>query len=200
MREDRQLPATFSEPEAQRILARAAELEATNGTQFTIEDLRQIAAKAGIEAHALEHAIHESRAVDTPRASGQPATAMKSGDIATLAISGVALGALAIVADNWQPLGNSAIPIFAPSALLVAYRALRHPVREGFSGLLRDLGVFFGAFTAVIAAEGGIEGASIAMTWSMMASGLACGILALRGARASVPVAETTPVDTQQRA
>jgi hypothetical protein len=196
MRADRELPATFSEPEAQRILARAAELEVTNGTRFSIEDLRQIAIKAGIEPHALEHAINESRAVDELPSPVFP-NGMKSRDIAMLALSGAAFGALAVVADNWQPLGSSPIPIFAPSGLFALYRALRHPVREGFSGLLRDLGIFFGSFTAAVTAIVGINDASVVLTWSLLAGAVACGILSLRGARPSSPVANATPVDTR---
>ena len=197
MRADRELPATFSETEAQQILARAAELEVTNGTRFTLEDLRQIALKAGIEPHALDHAINESRAVEAlPSPDTSPAP-MKSGDIAMLAVTGAALGALALFADQMPLPGSSAIPVFAPSALFTIYRALRHPVREGFSGLLRDLGVFFGSFTAVVIASEGINDASVVVTWSLMAGALACGILSLRGARPSTPVANVTPVDTR---
>jgi hypothetical protein len=200
MREDRHLPATFSEPEAQRILARAAELEGINGTLFTIEDLRQIAVKAGIEPHALEHAINESRAVEEPPATDSTPTAMKSSDIAMLAVTGAALGALALVADKAQFAGSSAIPVFAPSALFTIYRALRHPVREGFSGLLRELGVFFGSFTAAVVVSEGVNDASVVVTWSLMAGAVACGILSLRGARPSAPTANTTQVDTRQPA
>ena len=194
---DRELPATFSETEAQRILARAAEIEGTNGTLFTIEDLRQIALKAGIEPHALDHAINEARAVEslpTPDALSPP---MTSRDIAMLAVSGAALGALALVADQMPLPGSSAIPVFAPSALFTIYRALRHPVREGFSGLLRDLGVFFGSFTAVVIASEGLNDASVAVTWSLMAGAAACGILSLRGARPGSPVATPIPVDNR---
>jgi len=196
MHANRELPATFSEPEAQRILARAAELEVTNGTLFTLEDLRQIAVKAGIEPHALEHAINESRSVDEPLPAAAP-TAMKSKDIAMLAVTGAGLGALALVADNMHLLGSSAIPVFAPSALFTIYRALRHPVREGFTGLLRDLAVFFGSFTAVVVASAGLNDASVVVTWSLLAGAVACGVLSLRGARPGAPVTNPTPVDTR---
>ena len=197
MREDRELPATFSEPEAQKILARAAELEGINGTRFTIEDLRQIAVKAGIEPHALEHAIRESSAVEEMPAPDASPTAMKSRDIAMLAVTGAALGALAIVADQMPFPGSSAIPVFAPSALFTIYRALRHPLREGFSGLLRDLGIFFGAFTTAVVASEGVNDASVVVTWAIVASGLACGILSLRGAKPNQPVVNPTPVDSR---
>jgi|SRR5688572_26253 len=195
MRADRELPATFSETEAQRILARAAEIEGTNGTLFTIEDLRQIAIKAGIEPHALEHAIKESRAVEPlPDAPSPP---MKSREIAMLAVSGAALGALALVADQMPLPGSSAIPVFAPSALFTIYRALRHPVREGFAGLLRDLGVFFGSFSAIVIASAGLNDSSVVVTWALLAGAVACGILSLRGARPGSPVATPTPVDNR---
>ena len=189
MRKDHGPTATFSETEAQRILSRAAELEVTLGNRFTTDDLRQIAAKAGIEAHALEHAIDETRA-DTQREPVDPSIGMKPGDMAMLAGAGALLGMAAIGADNMHLLGSSAIPVFAPSGLFAIYRALRHPLRDGFSGLLRELGVVFGSFTTAIAAVEGLGDASVAVTWSLMASALACGILSLRGACPDAPVAE----------
>lgn len=60
MIKDQNAPATYSEHEAQRILARAAELEGASGTRFTAEDLRQIAATADIDPHALERAMSET--------------------------------------------------------------------------------------------------------------------------------------------
>ena len=48
---------TYSERDVQRILARAAELEA-NGS-FTVEDVRKIARDAGIDARALDVAMSE---------------------------------------------------------------------------------------------------------------------------------------------
>jgi hypothetical protein len=103
MREDPRPPATFSEPEAQRILARAAELEATSGNRFTAEDLRQIAVNAGIDEHALEHAISESAAVESRPVLRDASTGMKPSNIAMLAGAGAVLGALAIGADNMSP-------------------------------------------------------------------------------------------------
>jgi hypothetical protein len=197
MRKDHEPTGTFSEPEAQRILSRAAELEATLGNRFTTDDLRQIAAKAGIEPHALEHAINETRAVDIQHEAGAELAGMKPGDIAMLAGAGALLGMLAIGADNMQLLGSSALPVFAPSALFTIYRALRHPLRDGFSGLLRELGIVFGAFTATVAAVEGIEAASIATTWSLMAGALACGMLTLRGARPQSPVNEIAASDSR---
>jgi hypothetical protein len=190
MRKDHKPATSFSEPEAQRILSRAAELEVTLGNRLTTDDLRQIAAQAGIEPHALQHAIDETLAVDSQRGSGDGATGMMAGDIAMLAGTGALLGLVAIGTDNMHLLGSSAIPVFAPSALFTIYRALRHPLRSGFPGLLRELGIVFGSFTAAIGAVEGLAGASAAMTWSLVAGALACGILSLRGARPRSPVGE----------
>jgi hypothetical protein len=92
--------------------------------------------------------------------------------------------------------GSSAIPVFLPSALVAFYLSLRHPVREGFLGLFRELGVTFGAFTATIMATGGLEGASIGVTWSLLVAAAASGILALRGARPAL-VADAVPSDSR---
>jgi hypothetical protein len=194
MTKDRTLPVSFSEPEAQRILARAAELEGSIGTRFTAEDLRQIAAKAGIEAHALEHAMNETVA-DQP-SPAEATNFMDSKNLALLATTGVALGLLAVAADRLPLPGSSAIPVFAPSALFTIYRALRHPLKAGVGGLLRELAVFFGSFTAAAAATQGFDGATVSMAWSMMAGGIAVAILSLRGGmRTLAPAA--SPSDTR---
>ena len=195
MRKDPNLPATFSEPEAQRILARAAELEVSLGGRFTTDDLRQIALKAGIDEHALERAINETDSVAEQPGQTDLPPLMEPGRIAVLAGTGAVLGALAIAADNIAFPGSSAIPVFAPSGLLAFYLALRHPLREGFTGLIRELGITFGAFTAAILAMEGFEGASAGVTWSLLAGALACGVFSLRGARPTIPVTDTAPSD-----
>ena len=190
MRDDNNLPVSFSETDAQRILARAAELEASIGNRFTTEDLRQIALKAGIDAHALERAIDEAGAIETAQpVRNELPPLMKPGRIATLAATGAVLGALALAADRIAFPGSSAIPVFLPSGLFAFYLALRLPVREGFIGLFRELGVTFGAFTAAVAALGGMDGASIGVTWSLLVGAMASGILSLRGARPKAVVA-----------
>ena len=191
-----QLPVTFSETEAQRILARAAELEASIGDRFTSDDLRQIALKAGIDAHALERAINESDAVEVQPARNELPPLMQPGRIMVLAAAGALLGALAVYADKVPLPGSSAIPVFLPSGLFAMYLALRHPLRDGFTGLIRELGLAFGAFTAAIMAMEGFKGASAGVTWSLLAGAAACGILALRGAR---PVALTGALPSDSR-
>lgn len=185
MREDPRPPATFTESEAQRILARAAELEGTIGTRFTAEDLRQIAATAGIDREALEFAIKETDAVPARPALADTFHPLNARDVAIMAGAGAALGALAIVADNLSFGGASTLAVFGPSALYTFYKALKHPLREGIPGLLRDFAVVFGSFTAAIIAMEGFRSASPAMAWSLMCGAIGSGILALRGARLS---------------
>lgn len=202
MRNELEPLATYSETEAQRILARAAELEeprleATIGTRFTTEDLRQIAMKAGIDSQALEHAMNESDAVATPAVSDELPPLMKPSRFAILAGIGAVLGALAVVADKMPLPGSSAIEVFLPSALVAIYMASRHPLREGFIGLLRELGILFGSFTATIIALQGFQGASPAMAWALFCGALGSGILSVRGARTDNPVADTAAIDAR---
>ena len=198
MSSDRKLPVSFSEPEAQRILARAAELEGSIGTRFTAEDLRQIAAKAGIEAHALEQAINETAIEDSAVHAPVQRDSMNAGSIATLIASGAVLGALAFAADRINLPGSSAIPVFAPSALFTLYLTLRHPVRDGLGGLLRKLALVFGSFTAAIAAVAGVNDSGPALTWALLCGTAASAILSLRtGSGSGVDSATPTPVDAR---
>lgn len=195
MREHPRPPATFTESEAQRILARAAELEGTIGTRFSTEDLRQIAATAGIDQGALEHAIRETDVVPFRPGHTDSSRPLTARDVAIMAGAGAALGALAIVADNLSFGGASSLAVFGPSGLYTIYKALKHSVREGIPGLLRDLAVIFGSFTAAIIAIEGFQGASPAMTWSLLCGAIGSGILALRGARVSSSVADSAAAD-----
>ncbi len=172
-------------------------MEASIGNRFTTEDLRQIALKAGIDANALERAINETGTIEAAQpVRNELPPLMKPGRIATLAATGAVLGVLALAADRIAFPGSSAIPVFLPSGLFAFYLALRHPVRDLFSGLFRELGVTFGAFTAAVMATGGLEGASIGVTWSLLVAAVASGILALRGARPG-PVAGALPSDSR---
>ena len=56
----------LTDTDAKRILARAAELDARSGSLLTTNDLRQIAADAGISSDALERALWED---DIPEAA-----------------------------------------------------------------------------------------------------------------------------------
>ncbi|HEX6315812.1 MAG TPA: hypothetical protein VFZ73_13170 [Gemmatimonadaceae bacterium] len=190
MRTDEKPRASFSESQAQRILARAAEIEGTVGTRFTVDDLRQIASTAGIDAHALESAINESHVAVEPDVGMTAPGPLTAREIVLMAGTGAALGALAIAADNLAFGGASAIAVFGPSAVYTAWKAVKHSLRKGIPGLLRDLAVVFGSFTAAIMAIDGLEGASAAMTWSLLCGMLGAGILSLRGARVSSSVVE----------
>lgn len=180
MNKDRNTPGSFSETEAHQILARAAELEGAAGTRFTVEDLRQIAATANIDPHALERAMSEVGGVQGGTES-PPEVAMNGKQLAMLAGAGVVLGATAVMADNMSFGAGSAVAIFAPSALFTIYRALRHPLRHGIAALLRELGVVFGSFTLAILATQGFDGMSPAMAWSLVCGVLGSAVLAMRG-------------------
>jgi hypothetical protein len=86
-----------------------------------------------------------------------------------------------------------------PEAQRILSRAaeLEVTLRSGFPGLLRELGIVFGSFTAAIGAVEGFTGASAAMTWSLMAGALACGIRSLRGTRPPDPVNETATSESR---
>ena len=116
--------------------------------------------------------------------------------LALLAGTGAVLGTLA-VADKMPFRGSSAIPVFLPSALVALYIASRHPLREGFIGLLRELGILFGSFTAAIIAMEGFQGASPAMAWTLICGALGSGVLSLRSARTDSPVADSATVEAR---
>ena len=186
---DQSAPVTYSEHEAQRILARAAELEGVSGTRFTADDLRKISATADIDPHALERAMRETSDAAKPVVLGS--VPMSAKRLAMLAGAGVILGALAVAADG-KPFGRlSEIVIFGPSALFSIYLALKHSLRGGFSGLLRELGVVLGSFTLAIIASEGVRNASPAITWSLVCGALGTAILSIRGGvRVIIPAAD----------
>jgi hypothetical protein len=189
------LPLSFSESEAQRVLARAAELEVTTGGRLTIDELRQIAEKAGIDSAALEHAIHESSgSIGQQFTLGSPAPIMKPRRFGVLASVGVLLGALAAGIDGMNFPFNSEIAVLGPSVLFTAWRALRHPVREGTIGLLRELAVVFGSFTIAVIFGEGLEATAPALGWSVLCGILAAGIMSVRAA--DPPSSDSTRVLT----
>ena len=195
MNEDQRPKTLFSEPEAQRILARAVELEAVLGKQVTEEELRRIAESADIDAHALEHAMNERRVDQRPDFLAAPAS-MSTNQVFTLALTGAALGAAAIVADNLT-LGKAAeIAILGPTALATIYRAMRYPLRGGLPGLLRELGVLMGSFSVSILAIEGLQASSTALGWSAVCGALGAAILAMRRGSGNVNPA-LPPTDTR---
>jgi hypothetical protein len=200
MSTERLTSATFSEPEAQRILARAAELDGAIGTRFTIDELRQIAVKAGIDTQALEHAIHETdsaviepRTIVAPGSSGDALGPLTPQTMVTLGVAGAALGLMAMGADR---LGVQDAFVLGPSALYAMYRAIRHPLGGGIAGVLRELAVVFGSFTLAVVAVNGVNAASEATGWSLVCGALASGMFALRAGIRSQST-NVAPVDTR---
>ena len=197
MRTDEEPTTTFSETEAQRILARAAELEASIGQRFSAADLQHIAAKAGIDALALEQAINESGGAPARPVEQNSPISMDAKRVAGFAGAGAVLGVLAVATDTFLVSG-SGVAVFGPSALFTIYTALRHPLRKGLGGLLRDLALVFGSFTLGIVALEGSSGVAPAMAWSLACGILGTALLAMRaGARAISPVADGSPVETR---
>lgn len=189
------LPSSFSEQDAQRILARAAELEASAGGRLTIEDVRQIAAKAGIDATALEQAMIEAtRSVEPAAVHDNSAPLITRSRVGMLAAVGALLGVTSIAADNLVP--NTNLIVLGPSALYAAYLALRHPKGEGMISLMRELAVVFGSFSIAVILGGGLDATSPALGWSMLCGLLAGGIMAVRTSheRETTPVQAVTPV------
>jgi hypothetical protein len=180
MNRDRSAPTTFSEPEAQRILARAAEIEGAIGNRFTAEELRQIAATAGIDSRALEHAMNEPVQVPAtvPTGAANPMTAKQ---VAVLAGTGAVLAAMALVADNTVFGRAKDLTVLAPSAIYAIWHALRHPTAGRITGLLRELGLVFGSFTSTIILTQGIQDAGPATTWALVCCGLGSAIVSIRG-------------------
>jgi hypothetical protein len=144
---------------------------------------------AGIDPHALESAINETDAPAQPKSRALVPRTLTTRDIVSMAGTGAVLGALALVADNLSFGGASTIAVFGPSTLYTVYRAVRHSLRDGIPGLLRDLAIVFGSFTTAVMAIDGFQGASAAMTWSLLCALTGSGILALRGARVTSTVA-----------
>lgn len=74
------LPKRFSESQISHVLERAAEIDAA-GTSVSVEELRSIAAEAGIDPEATEHAIHELFGDDPglgPATAGSPPSLVKA--------------------------------------------------------------------------------------------------------------------------
>jgi hypothetical protein len=180
MNRNRNAPLSFSETEAHQILARAAELEGAAAARFSAEDLRQIAATADIDPHALERAMSEAGGIQA-QTDSRDAVPVNAKQLAMLAGAGVVLGATAVMADNMSFGAGSAVAIFAPSALFTIYRAVQHPLRHGIGALLRELGIVFGSFTLAIVATQGFDAVSPAMGWSMVCGVLGSAVLAMRG-------------------
>jgi hypothetical protein len=107
---------------------------------------------------------------------------------------------MALGADKMNFPFTTEVAVLGPSALFAAFLALRHPVREGMIGLVRELAVAFGSFTIAIIALDGLDSASQAMGWSLLCGFIAGGILSARrgtrelGPGAHDPTRVPTPI------
>ena len=179
----------FTETDAQRILARAAELEATSGSVVSIDELRAIAADAGIDPSALNRAVRE---FDLAPAGPSKTVRSRSRSLlgtAALAAAGVVLGALAVAADNLVFGSFSAAGVLGPSAAFTAYLALRNRRHGGPAAFLGEAAIVFGSFSGTVVAMEGFQALSTCMAWALMCSLAGLGIVT-HGRRADgrVPV------------
>ena len=119
--ETRRLPENL----ARQVLARAAELDATDRVSLSIPDLRSVAVEAGISEHALDQALSEVEAMQAAPAEAAQETKstpkFKRRFIAAVAVIALLLavaGSMMIVVPNSVPTppppGDIALPPVPP--------------------------------------------------------------------------------------
>lgn len=147
-----EVPARISASQVRLILERAAEIDA-RGDSLTVDELRQIAAEAGIDRAATEAAIQEiaasAEAASQPTATvtehgaNLPATKPKSVSPPWIAAGGALGIALAFVTlELPEVAGISMLGAVAVGLILRAVRAIRKKSHLGFQ--LENLAVWFG--------------------------------------------------------
>lgn len=161
--------SALSEAEAKRILARAAELDASGAGRFTLAELQQIAQEASIDLSALQQALSEG--VEVPRqiplVPERVATFVKAAGLAGI---GAGLGVLAVIADSLSLGPESAAAVFGPSAVFVLYGALWHRWHGGVRGYVEDAILVLGSFTLTATLAGGVSATLPALAWSAAAA------------------------------
>ena len=71
----RDLDARLSDPDVQKVIARALELQANSAQALTVAQVREIASELAIPESAVDQALAEHRAAALPVAGGTDATA-----------------------------------------------------------------------------------------------------------------------------
>jgi hypothetical protein len=171
--------SALSEVEAKRILARAAELDASGTGRFSLAELQQIAQEASIDLSALDQALREG--VDVPRQSPLvPERVRTLGKAAGLAGIGAGLGALSVFADSLSLGPESAAAVFAPSAAFILYRALWHRWHGGVRGYVEDAILVLGSFTLTATLTGGFDATLPALVWSVVAGKFGAVVASVR--------------------
>lgn len=145
-------PARISASQVSLILERAAEIDAS-GDSLTVDELRQIAAEAGIDRAATESAIQEitasaeaalqPAATVTGNGANLPAKNPKSVSPAWIAAGGATGMVLAFVTLQLpQEAGIAMFGAIVVGLILRAVRAIRKKSHLGFQ--LENLAVWFG--------------------------------------------------------
>ena len=147
-----EVPARISDSQVRLILERAAEIDA-RGDSLTVDELRQIAAEAGIDRAATEAAIQEIMAsaeaesqpapTVTENGANLPAKDPKSISPPWIAAGGALGVALAFVTlELPEVAGISMLGAVAVGLILRAVRAIRKKSHLGFQ--LENFAVWFG--------------------------------------------------------
>lgn len=158
----------LTDTDAKRILARAAELDARSGSLLTTNDLRQIAADAGISSDALERALWED---DIPEAAARPSEARSAHSLLrTVGLLGIGavLGALALMLDTISLGTLDAVAVFGPSAAFTLFRAMRHRRNGNVTAFLHEMAITFGSFTVATFGIEGTQAVAPSLAWALV--------------------------------
>jgi hypothetical protein len=169
-----QVRTTYSERDVQRILARAAELEAKGN--YSVEDVRKIAQEVGIDARALDAAMSEPIPGDDPvvrQTSGtwSPTTA------AILAAFGFVAGVLAIRADTGALEAFNLLAVFGPVSVVTFFRAMKHRTTRDLPAFLGDVIALFGGFTLATVGLHGTPALAPSVAWGTFCTALGSAIV-----------------------
>ena len=148
-------PVKLSTSQVSLILQRAAEIDA-RGDTLTVDELRRIAAEAGIDAGATNTAIAEIMAGEepapvpavpnAPKAPAKTSPFPSSLRVLTGGAVGVVLGFLASVGDVEATLGFGAAVMYL---LIRAVQSMRRGSQFDFQ--LQNFALWFGGMVAVLA-------------------------------------------------
>lgn len=174
--QEHSLNPSFTDSSANRILARAAELDALNGTTLRLPELRAIAVEVGISAEAFDQAVAEARRVPVPRDTIRSRPRSLLGTVTMIAV-GVALATLSVAADNMSLGSASAFAVFGPSAAFIVYRALVHRRKGSLYGFLNEAAVLFGSFTAAALAMNGTQALAPCAAWALACAVAGSGVV-----------------------
>jgi hypothetical protein len=167
----------LSPADADRLLKRASELDMTRNAATSIEQLRQAAIDAGIDASAFDAALRELRQEAAQvQQTARPASTSSHSLWTRISVLGLSLGAATELFRPFSRIDGLHTDRLGASALLLAafaFLLLRHGHSGRHAGFQRDLAALFVSFGAGFwMAHGGVESAG---PWVAM-MGIAGGI------------------------